>query len=137
MTGPIAELVTDALDCVRAEVPQAWAEVERALGTRRFELEIEDEHFLVDLGAEIHGAVLSVTTDLDTLCAVIHGELELLDAILTGRLDVLAAPDDLVAAAAGLDSFIRGAVRCVSIESLLARLEALRKERSGHEPARA
>lgn len=130
MTGPIAALVADALACVAREHPPAYAELKRAIGDRCFELAIDDEHFLVALDGELGGAVLSVATDLDTLGAVIHGELDVLDAVLAGRLDVVAGPDDLVAAADGLTRFVQGAVRCVSMEALLERLDELRKGRS-------
>jgi hypothetical protein len=77
----------------------------------------------------LHGSVVSVTTDLDTLCALVYGERGVLEAVLAGRLDVLASPDDLVAVSEALTYFVQGAMRCVSMPQLLDRLVALRKER--------
>ncbi len=131
MSGPIATLVADALACVAAEHPIAYAELERELGSRRLDLEIDDEQFLIEIGPSVpHGATISVTTDLDTLCAVVHGERDALDAILAGRLDIVAGPDDLVAAGIAAIRFLQGALRCVSMQPLFDRLVALRKERT-------
>lgn len=130
MSGPIATLVADAVACVAAEHPAAYAAMERALGVRRFDLEIDDEQFMLDLGIPaLHGSVISVTTDLATLYALVHGELALLDAALAGRLDVRASADDLVAVHEALKQFVQGAMRCVSMPQYLDRLAALRKER--------
>jgi hypothetical protein len=127
----IATLIEDAIACVAAEVPQAYAAMERALGARRVELAIDDEHFMLDLGATaLHGSVLSVVTDVETLCALVEGELGLFDAILADRLDIAASPDDVVAAASAMTCFVQGAMRCVSMQPLLDRLVALRKERT-------
>ena len=131
MTHAIAALVEDAVACVAAEVPAAYAAMERALGARRFELAIDDEHFMLDLGATaLRGAVLSIATDVETLHALVHGELEALEAILADRLEITAGPDDLVAAAAAMTGFLQAAARCVSMQPLLDRLAALRKERT-------
>jgi hypothetical protein len=86
---------------------------------------------MLDLGMPaLHGAVISVETDVDTLCALVLGEQDVLDAVLAGRLDVVASPDDVIAASAALTWFVQGALRCVSSQALLDRLVALRKERT-------
>lgn len=130
MTGPIETLVADALDCLAAEHPAGYRELQCELGPRRLDLEIDDEQFMIDLaGPALHGAVISVTTDLATLCATVHGDLDVLDVILEGRLDVIAGPDDLIALGRATTRFVQGALRCVSMQPLLDRLAALRKER--------
>ncbi len=129
MSGPIAALIEDAVACVAAEHPPAYKALERALGPRRFDLDIADEQFMLDIGVPaLHGSVVSVTTDVETLCALVYGECGVLDAVLSGRLDVLASPDDLVAVSEALTYFVQGAMRCVSMPQLLDRLVALRKE---------
>jgi hypothetical protein len=131
MTGAIAALVEDAVACVAAECPPAYAAMEQALGSRRFDLAIGDEHFMLDLGiTALHGAVVSVETDVATLCALVLGECGVLDAVLAERLDVVASPEDVIAASAALTWFLQGALRCVSMPALLDRLVALRKERT-------
>lgn len=130
MSGPIATLVEDAVACVAAEHPAAYAALERALGARRFDLEIDDEQFMLDIGIPtLRGPVVSVTTDIATLYALVHGEQGLLDAALAGRLDVRASADDLVAVSEALTHFVQGAMRCVSMQQHLDRLATLRKER--------
>ena len=131
MSCPIAKLVEDALACMTREVPVAYRLMAQALGARRFELAIDGEHFMLDLGpTALRGAVVSITTSIDTLHGLVHGQLDVLDAIVDGRLDVMAGPDDVAAAAAAMTYFVQGAMRCVSMRPLLDRLEALRKERT-------
>jgi len=131
MSGPIAALVEDAVSCITREVPHAYQLMTQALGARRFELAIDDEHFMLDLGpTALRGAVVSIATDVETLYDLVHGQLDVLDAIVGGRLDVTAGPDDVAAAAAAMTYFAQGAMRCVSMRALLDRLEALRKERT-------
>jgi hypothetical protein len=130
MTAPIATLVEDAVACVATECPAAYAAMEQALGNRRLDLAIDDEHFMIDLGLPaLHARVISVETDLDTLCALVLGEQAVLDAVLAQRLDVVASADDVIAASAALRWFMQGALRCVSMHALLERLVAMRKER--------
>jgi hypothetical protein len=113
------------------EVPHAYQLMAQALGARRLELAIDDELFMLDLGpTALRGAVVSITTDVETLNGLIQGQLDVLDAIVVGRLDVMAGPDDVAAAAAAMTYFVQGAMRCISMQPLLDRLEALRKERT-------
>jgi hypothetical protein len=129
MTGEVAELVQDAIACVASEHPPAYAAMEQALGARRLELEIGREHFMLDLGpTPLRASVVSIATDVATLCALVEGELGILDAVLAGRLDVLGGPDDVVAAAAAMHMFLQGALRCMSMQPLLDRLLGLQKE---------
>lgn len=130
MTGAVATWFEDVVACVATEHPVAYAATEHALGARRFELELADEHFMLDLvSTPLNAAIVSISTDLATLCALVDGELGVLDAVLAGRLDVTAGPDDLVAVAAASTCFLQGALRCVSMQGLLDRLGELRKER--------
>ena len=101
------------------------------LNTLIFEIVANDEHFMLDLGpTPLHAAVISIATDVATLHALAHGDLDALDAVLADRLEITAGPDDLVAAAAAMTCFLQGAMRCVSMQPLLDRLAALRKERA-------
>lgn len=129
MSDSVAMLFEDAIACVAAEYPPAYVAMKQALGARRLEIAVDDEHFMLDLDEPCRdGAVLEIATDVDTLCALVHGERGVLDAALDGRLDVVAAPDDLVAAASAIQYFMQGALRCISMPQLLDRLVALRKE---------
>jgi hypothetical protein len=131
MSGPISALVEEAFACMTHEAPVAYELMAQALGARRFELAIDDEHFMLDLGpTALRGAVVSIATDIETLHDLVHGQLDLLDAIVIGRLDVMAGPDDVAAAAAAMTYFVQGAMRCVSMRPLIDRLEGLRKERT-------
>lgn len=127
MTGPIATLVQDALRCVEAEHPASYGELTAALGPRRLDLEIDDEHFMIAFASELHGPVVSISTSLATISAVLHAEIDLLEAILGGDIDAIGSPDDLVATTTALRRFVQGAVRCMSMTALVDRLETLRR----------
>lgn len=131
MRGEIAELVEDAVACLAMEHPPSYAAMQAALGDRRFDLSIDDECFMLELGpVSLRAPTLSVVTDVDTLCALVHGDVGMLDALFAERVDIVASPDDLIAAAAATNWFLQGAMRCVSMPALLDRLVALRKERT-------
>jgi hypothetical protein len=51
MSGPISALVEDAVACMTHEAPVAYQLMAQALGARRFELAIDDEHFMLDVMA--------------------------------------------------------------------------------------
>jgi len=125
----IATLVEDALACLATEHPPAYAAMTAALGSRRFDLQISDEAFMLDVGTSLDATVIEIATDLTTLAAVIDGELGMLDAILADRVEIYASPDDLIAVAEAMKHFMQGALRCVSMVAVLDRLVALRKDR--------
>ncbi len=78
-----------------------------------------------------NAASVAVRTDVDTLCAVLLGEADVLDEILADRLELVGAPADLVSVADAVVAFVEGAMRCVSIEGYVDRLLTIRGERHG------
>lgn len=122
----IAAVFEDALAVLATEHPPAYAAMTAALGARRFELEVEDEAFMLDVGTTLEARVISIATDVATLEAVIDGELAVLDAILADRIEIYASPDDLIAVSDAMKCFMQGALRCISMPAVLDRL---RKER--------
>jgi hypothetical protein len=129
VNGQIATLFEDALSCLASEHAAAYAAVRSALGPRRFDLAIDDEELMLDLGTPADASMISVATSVETLRALVDGECTSLDAILDGRLEIIASVDDLIAAAQAMTCFMQGALRCVSMGTLLERLAALREER--------
>ena len=127
MNGEIATLFEDALSCLANEHAPAYAAMKAALGSRRFDLAIDDEELMLDLGTPRDASVISVVTDVETLSALVAGEATSLDAILDGRLEIVASVDDLIAAGRAMTCFMQGALRCVSMGQVLERLMALRK----------
>jgi hypothetical protein len=121
-------LIAEAIACVAREVPRAHARMRTALGGRRVELVIGSEALLVELEPAEPRPAITVRTSLDTLCAVLAGELDVLDAILALRLEIVGDPDALAAAGEALTWFLQGAMRCISIEPLAGQLFALRTE---------
>jgi hypothetical protein len=127
----IAALVDDALACVAAEHADAYARMRTALAGRCIEAKVDHELVTVALESS-PGPTVRVRTSVDAVCAVLLGECEIMDAVLADRLDVVGAPDDLVALADALIWFVEGAMRCVSIGRLVERLLELRKEHHGN-----
>ena len=121
-------LIVDALACVAREMPQAHARMRAALGLRCVALSIGGDlvHVALDDNADARPAI-TVRTSVTTLTDVLHGDCELLDAVLAGDLEVTGGPDDLVAAADAMRWFLEGALRCLSIEPLAEELFALRE----------
>jgi hypothetical protein len=126
MTRSVSALVSDALACIARECPEAYARMRDALGPRRIVLAIGGEVVPVELSAAASPRAIAVHTSVDALCAVLAGELPVLDAVLARRLDALADPDDLIAASEAMTWFLHGAATCPSIEPLTQQLFALR-----------
>ncbi len=126
----VAALVEDAIACLAAEHAFAYTRMRSALAGRSIEARVDDERVTVALESS-PGPTVRVRTDIDTVCAVLLGECEVMDAVLADRFEVLGAPDDLVALADALIWFVEGAMRCVSIGELVERLLELRKEHHG------
>ncbi|MEO8699589.1 MAG: hypothetical protein ABI867_06070 [Kofleriaceae bacterium] len=127
MTRAPAELETEALARVARECPPAHARMHAALGTRSVELALGADivHVTLDAAA-LAVPVVHVRASINTLCAVLIGELDVLEAVLSRRLDITGSPDDLAAAGDAMTWFLQGAVRCLSIKPLADELFALR-----------
>jgi hypothetical protein len=127
----VAALVADALACVAAEHAPAHAGLVGALGARRVELLVAGERIAIALGAAPPaGAPVVIRTSIATLAALVEGERGLLAAILADELEVIGAPDDLVAVGEAMGQFLAGALRCPAMPVLRGRLAALTEERS-------
>lgn len=141
MMGALADLVRDGLACVAREHPPACALAREALGGHIVHVSAGAERFVVELalaGAETcvrtprdEAIAIHATCDAAALHALIVGELDLVDALLADRLELVGDAADLERAAAAATALLKGAVRCVSIDPLLARLERLRKDTHG------
>lgn len=129
MTGPLTALVADALACVAAEQPSAHALLCAQLGPRTLSIALGREQFALVAGqvvATANAATLAVRSDAATLDDMLRGELEVIDALCSDRLDVRGAIDDLLCMFAAATTFLQGAVRCISMPLLLERLSAQR-----------
>ena len=128
MTRSACSLIREAIDCVAREAPAAHARMRAALGPRAIELALDDETLQIGLDdAASSPPVIAARTSVDTLCALLAGELDLFEAVVSLRLDVTGDADDLIAAGEAMTWFLQGAVRCLSIDLLADQLFALRK----------
>jgi len=129
MTGPLVALATDALDCLAREHSAAHRLMCARLGARSLAIALDGEQFTIAGGhdrvaivAPTAGATLTVRTDAATLDDLLSGELTVVDALDSDRLELRGAIDDLVAAFGAAAAFLRGAVRCLAMPRLLERL---------------
>lgn len=127
MPHTACSLIRDAIDCVAREAPAAHARMRTALGPRAIELALGDGTLQIRLDdAASSPPTIAARTSVDTLCALLAGELDLLEGVESLRLDVIGDADDLIAAGEAMTWFLQGAVRCLSIEPLADQLFALR-----------
>ena len=141
MLGDVAALVRDGLGCVAREHPPAYAAARAALGPAIVHVGAGAERFVVELARAGEDAcvrtprdeaiAIRVTCDAAAIHALVAGELDVVDALLESRLDLVGDSADLERAAIAATRLLAGAVRCVSIEPLLHRLERLAKESHG------
>jgi len=130
----VRALMADAFDCVARECPDAHRALQAALGTRCVALSIDGERFDLDAArheggwvtdARPRAGVTRVETTARSVRDVLTGARDPIDAILADEIVLHgSAGDFVVLGEAGL-LFVKGAVRCTSIEPLLARLSAL------------
>ncbi len=125
----IAALLDDAFTCLATEHAAAHAHVRDSLGARRILARVDHEDISIELAEST--TTVRVRTNVATLCDVLNGDLEVIDAVLADRLEVIGSADDLVALGEAMIWFVEGAMRCVSIPGLIERLFALRKELHG------
>jgi hypothetical protein len=131
VTGPLTALVADALSCVAAEHPEAHALMCAQLGTRTLSIALGREQFAIAAGqvvAAADGAALTIRTDAATLDEMLRGELAIVDALCSDRLDVRGTVEDLLPAFAAMTTFLQGAIRCIAMPPLLDRLSSQREE---------
>lgn len=125
-TTPLASLVRDALACVAAECPAASREMRAALGDRVVHLDVSTEAFAVALTEEPAAhASISVRTTAAVLHRIFEGDRDPLEAILDDEVVVRGAAADLEALSRAALFFVKGAVRCRSMDPLLNRLKEL------------
>lgn len=131
MTRSASSLIREAIDCVAREAPMAHARMRAALGQRAIELVLDDGTLRIgfDDDASI-SPVITACASVDTLCALLAGELDLIEALVSLRLEVTGDAHDLTAAGEAMTWFLQGAVRCLSIEPLTDQLFALRKTKA-------
>ncbi len=125
MTGPVGTLASEALACLMRECPRAHGAMRTAISDRRVRLEIGRDTFDLVAGAVAapHGeASLLIRSDAATVSELVHGELDLVDALVTDRVHVRGDIDAVLAASTAMTAFLAGALRCDSMPALLQRL---------------
>lgn len=129
----VAPLVYDVLDCLAREHPAASARVRGSLSRVSVEAILDGERVTIAPDDAANAAPVIVRSTVETVCRVILGEADILDEIVADRLELVGAPGDLVSVADAMVAFVEGAMRCVSIETYVARLMSIRRERRrGH-----
>ena len=122
----VAALVEDALTMVSVEHRAAYDQLREALGARAIEACIGDETIRVAFATEPTSNI-DIRTDLETICEVLEGETPMFDVLVADRLQLVGSVDDLISVSAALTIFLEGAMRCISIATLVDRLHLLRE----------
>jgi hypothetical protein len=121
--------IVDALACVAREVPAARVRMDMEFGARVVALVLDGEVTHLSLHGDVGDEPeIVVRTTIEALRRVLHGEEDVLDAIIADRLEIVGAPDDLIAAGDAMAWFLQGAVRCLSITPIA---EALFSHQTG------
>lgn len=127
-------LIRTALQVLRAEHPEAFAALKRALGRAEIYLHMNDgETLLLRCGRALQvwsaperdPCPPAILTSRHTILRLLDGELTILEAVYQGDLEVFASPEDLLRLEQALGFYLRGAVRCPSFPGLLERFRKM------------
>lgn len=121
----LAALFDEVVACLAAEHAEAHARMHEALGDVEVEGVVAGEDVRFGKGG---GRRVTVATDLETLCAVLLGEVELLAALDADRIVARGDAEDLARLDDALRWFLEGAVRCVTMNVHVDRLLTMRGE---------
>ena len=115
-----------SLDIMSEEVPGAYAALCRVLDGRDVRVEVDGrpvgvEFVRGDARLTRSGTLRSVDvrTTRDAILSLVDAKETLLDAVLSERVVMAGAPDDLLAFHDGLMAYVHGAVRAPSFPALL------------------
>jgi hypothetical protein len=125
-------LIAASLAALRAEHPAAYTQLARQMAGRQAQISIAGEDLTLTFTAEAisvapgaAGEALRLTTDWATLLALVDAELSLVEAVLTGRCDLLGEARELAVFYDALLLYLRGGLRCPSFPALLDRMRLL------------
>lgn len=125
--GPFGSHLAYALAEIGRHCPTAAERLTALLAPLHVRLDVEAEAVWFCEGhlsaAPDRSADVWLRTDRRTLSDLARGRTDLLEALAQGRLAVTGAVGDLVRAEAAMRMFLRGAVRCASMPSVLSSFE--------------
>lgn len=113
------------LDALGAEVPLAYSLLSRNLGGRTVRITVDGDTRCLRVHGGRHSldadgiGDVELRTDRGALVSLVEARESLLSAIMTDRLMLRGAPNDLVALYDALTVFIQGAVRSSALPALL------------------
>jgi hypothetical protein len=123
--------LADSLEALQVEVPAAYRAMCRAFASSELLLHIDGAGIALAFSEEGHQfpassrhACIEIRTSEATLLAILDGELQLLNALLSEDLLVLASVEDLLRCEEGFLNYLRGAVRSPSFPRILERRRA-------------
>lgn len=135
----VAALLAESFRVLGVEAPAAYADLRQTLSARTIRIELDTEAMevkLVDgeLGVvrergETHEALVGV--GVTTILDVLEARASLRDAVLDGRLRVVASLAQVEALHDALSSYTHAAVRCPSFPGLFARFKSLVRAAKG------
>jgi hypothetical protein len=123
--------LADSLEALEREVPAAYRAMCRAFASSELLLHIDGASIALAFTVEAHQLpdssrhpCIEIRASEATLLAILDGELQLLTALLSERLVVLASLEDLLRCEEGFLNYLRGAVRSPSFPRILERRRA-------------
>lgn len=130
--------VREALEALASEVPEAYARVREAIGTREVEFQVDVERFFVRsegaVSSLVHRSSTSPSILLKTspaaVASIAGGECSILTAILDGRVQVFGPLDGLLDFDTALHAYLCGAVRAPGSPALRARFQSFARQNS-------
>ena len=136
----LGEYIAALIDALGAANPAALARMRQVVGERRARIVLDDEAVDISFGpsglyvrtAETSTEVNGVgQTDSATVLALLDGYLEVEAAILTGRLRVSGAPEDITRMFVAIEILLDSAPRTPALQMLAARFRRERRELRG------
>lgn len=127
-TTSASDFIQTSLHLLAAECAEAYTALCLQMSGRPLELWIGSEGMLLDFQADLADVLplpdgsrfeLRLLTDWQTVLDMADAKLTIYTAVLSGRLELFGGVNELSRLYAALQTYLRGAVRCVSFPNLL------------------
>jgi len=135
----LATSLREALSCLADETPRLYNDIVAAVGERRIGLKTDREDFCVrvvrgrlDVVADRRGADVQAVTSDGALLALLDGDLDVLDAVWTDRVQLIGDIETLAGLDDALRIFLNASVRAPGMPAVLDRY---RDDVQGRAPA--
>ena len=139
----LGEYIAALIDALGTANPAALARMRQVVGERRARIILDDEAVDISFGpASLHVQTVAAETEVNgvgetdstTVLILLDGYLEVIDAILNGRLHVSGLPEDITRMFVAIEILLDASPRTPALQALAARFWRERRERRGLPP---